>query len=216
MQIVRAVFILACLFASGVLLPASGYCELYIAGELGEVFPGKLSDGKGTGANSRFTFGDFDLSNSVVYGGKVGYFLESHNWLGFELDGYTTTPHIKQQTVQATPSAVVLQPEVKLRVTTVALNLVFRYPGETFQPYVGGGPGYIYATGTGDFKDSSHGVGFNFLAGLRVFVIQHLAVFGEYKYMGATFKFHNAFGPGSGIEEDYKASHIVAGVSYHF
>ena len=216
MQMIRAVLVLACLLTTGVLIPVPAHSELYIGGQIGGAFPGKLTDGKGTGTRSGFTFGDFELSNSLVYGGKVGYFLESYNWLGFELDAYTATPKIKQQTVQASPNAVVLQPEAELRVTTFALNMVFRYPGETWQPYVGGGPGYFYARGTGSSTDSDHGIGFNFIAGLRVFIIQHLAVFGEYKYMGATFKFPNAFGNGGGIEEDYKASHIVAGVSYHF
>ena len=216
MLMIRAVFILAFFVATGFLLPVPASSELYIGGEIGGVFPGKLTNGKGTGTTSRFTFGDFEMSNSVVYGGKVGYFLESYNWLGFELDAFTATPHIKQQTVQASPNAIVMQPEAKLRVTTVALNLVLRYPGETWQPYVGGGPAFFNAKGTGTTSDSDNGIGFNFIAGLRVFIIQHLAVFGEYKYFGATFKFDNAFGPGAGIEEDYKASHIVAGVSYHF
>lgn len=216
MRTVKEVLILGCFLTSSVLLPALAHSELYIAGQLGGAFPGKLTNVKGTGNSSGLTFGDFEMDNSVVYGGKLGYFLESYNWLGFELDGYTTTPHIKQQTVHVSPSGTINQRDAELRVTTVAVNLVFRYPGQTFQPYIGGGPGYVYATGTSGQSDSSHGVGFNFIAGLRVFVVQHLAVFGEYKYFGATFKFHNAFGPGFGIEEDYKASHIVAGVSYHF
>ena len=216
MPIVKGFLILACFLSSAFLLPSPAYSELYIAGQIGGTFPGDLSDGKGTGSFSQFTFGDFKMSNSIVYGGKLGYFLESYSWLGFEVDAYSTTPHIKQQTVQATPSAIVSQPEVELRVTTVALNLVFRYPGETLQPYVGGGPGYFHATGTGDFTDSTNGVGFNFIAGLRVFLIPHLALFGEYKYFSATFKFDNAFGPGAGIEEDYSANHFLGGVSYHF
>ncbi len=189
---------------------------MYIAGELGGAFPGELSNVKGTGNTSGVTFGDFKITNSFVYGGKLGYFLESYNWLGFEVEAFSTTPHIKEQTVQVRPSGTSKQRDAELRVTVVAANLVMRYPGQIWQPYVGGGPALIYAKGTSAQSDSSTGVGLNFLSGLRVMVIQHFAVLAEYKYVGATFEFKNAFGPGFGVEEDYNASHVVAGVSYHF
>jgi opacity protein-like surface antigen len=219
----KEVLILGCFLTSAFMLPAAAHSELYIAGQLGGAFPGKLDNAKGTGSRSGDTFSSFDLTNSFVIGGKIGYFLDSHPWLGVDLDGYTTTPKIKQQTIQRTFTSGgvtftqnINQKEAELRVTTVALNLMLRYPGETWQPYVGGGPGFFRTTGKDFFTDTSTGVGFNFVAGLRVFVIKHLAVFGEFKYFGAKFKFDNAFGPGAGIEEDYKASQIVAGVSYHF
>jgi opacity protein-like surface antigen len=200
------------------MLSTPAFSELYIAGQVGGAFPGKWTNNKGTGLRGGETFSDIQLSNSLVLGGKIGYFLESYRWLGAEIDAYTTTPNIKTQTFHRTgpTTAVLNQQEAELRVTTVALNLVFRYPGDVWQPYAGGGPAGFRTTGKRDFSDSSTGVGFNFIAGLRVFVIQHLAVFGEYKYFGATFKFDEAFGPGAGIETDYKASHIVGGVSYHF
>ena len=218
MQITTRVLVLACCITSALLISTPAYPELYIAGQVGGAFPGKLDNTRGTGSRAGETFSDIQLTNSLVIGGKIGYFLESYRWLGAEIDAYTTTPNIKAQTFQRTApsSAQVIQPEAELRVTTVALNLVMRYPGEVWQPYIGGGPGFFRTTGKADFSDSTTGVGFSFIAGLRVFVIQHFAVFGEYKYFGGTFKFDEAFGPGAGIETDYKGSHILGGISYHF
>ena len=43
-----------------------------------------FTDVERTGAGAGLNQGDIDLKNSVVYGGKIGYFLpEQMNWLGF-------------------------------------------------------------------------------------------------------------------------------------
>lgn len=49
---------------------------------------------------------DWSLDDSAVFGGKVGYFFNKYgySWLGLELEGFTTKPNIKQQTVNATQS----------------------------------------------------------------------------------------------------------------
>jgi opacity protein-like surface antigen len=49
---------------------------------------------------------NWKLDNSVVYGAKAGYFFNKfgYSWLGLEVEGFTTKPNIKQQTVDATQS----------------------------------------------------------------------------------------------------------------
>jgi hypothetical protein len=58
--------------------------------------------------------------------------------------------------------------------------------------------------------------GLNVLAGVRYFVTERVALFGEYKYNWATFELDNVAATAAGLKEDYSASHIVGGLSLHF
>src|SRR5690349_1601983 len=92
--------------------------EAYVAGFGGVTLGHNFSDIEGTGAGAGLNQADIGLKNSVVYGGKIGYFMPGRlNWLGFEVEGFNTTPHLEQQ-------GSVLGSH--LRVTTVAVNLVAR------------------------------------------------------------------------------------------
>ncbi|CUQ67606.1 conserved exported protein of unknown function [Candidatus Nitrospira inopinata] len=187
-------------------LPASAPAESYVAGVGGINFADRLTDVEGTGG---LLFQDLDLQNSVALGGKVGHFFR-HGWFGVEGEFLHSTPHVKG-TVDA--------PGIHLRVMSVTVNLVARYPGRTFQPYVGigGGPVIAHLRDSGGVqRDSDVAGGFNAFAGMRAFVTSHVAVFGEYKYTSATFVFDKAFGPAGGFEGGYRAQHLLFGVSLHF
>jgi opacity protein-like surface antigen len=61
--------------------------------------------------------------------------------------------------------------------------------------------------------------GLNLLAGIRAFVTPYVALFTEYKFTQATFRFDqafNGFGTQGGFVGDYRAQQLVVGVSYHF
>jgi opacity protein-like surface antigen len=108
-----------------------------------------------------------------------------------------------------------------MRVTTVGINLLLRYPGQTFQPYVGLGGGALIARiddspANRSVSDSDVGPAFNLLTGIRAFVTPYVAVFSEYKYTQGTLSFDRAFPPGGGFSGDYRAQYLVVGVSYHF
>ena len=107
-----------------------------------------------------------------------------------------------------------LVPGTSLNVLTWATNVVVRYPGKQFQPYVGAGLGVFFARAKfAGLSDSDNAVpGLNALAGLRYFPIDHLAIFAEYKYNRAAFEFPTAIG----FEGDYSANHFLGGVAYHF
>jgi opacity protein-like surface antigen len=184
-----------------------------------------------------------DLKNSGIYGAKVGYFFPNRlNWLGVEVEGFNTSPHLKQSAIG---------PGEHLRVTTAAVNFIARgkfacgprgdsdvsrrtttetgtdhygrdYRADTFcplQPYVGVGLGVFFAHasgGLGSRSDSDNAVpGLNALAGVRYFLTEHVAVFGEYKYNRASFNF-DELGPGATLKGDYSVSHVVGGLSFHF
>jgi opacity protein-like surface antigen len=211
--------------------------EWYVAGFGGVTLGHNFNDVERTGAGAGLNQEDIGLKNSVVYGGKIGYFLPDRlNWLGFEAEGFNTTPHFEQQ------GSV---PGSHLRVTTAAFNVVARAQlacdddrtdrsdigGRSrgtsperdnrglchFQPYVGVGPGVFFARASNNGTSSSDNgvVGFNAVAGVRYFFTEHVALFGEYKYNRATFEF-DAVAGGGGLTGDYSASHVVGGLSFHF
>jgi len=187
-------------------MPGPASAEWYVAGNVGVNFADRLTGISGTGDEPRSP--DFDLKNSISYGAKLGYFPE-HSWFGIEGEVLQTTPHIKN---------LDNDPGIHLRVTTVGVNFLARYPGRTFQPYVGVGVGTAIAhlsdTATVQ-SDTDVTSGWNVLVGLRGFVTPYVAIFTEYKHTGATLRFDQAFGTG-GFEGVYRAQHVLVGISYHF
>ena len=183
--------------------------EWYAAGQVGVNFADRLTNVQGTGSLASLRAPDFDLKNAVAYGGKLGYF-PANGAMGVELDVFNSQPNIKN---------LDNIPGIHLRVTNVGLNLLLRYPGETFQPYAGfGGAALIshLADSATTKSDSDVGFGVNILAGLRTFVTPYVALFGEYKYTRGTLTFNDAFGSVGGFSGDYRAQYVVFGVSYHF
>jgi opacity protein-like surface antigen len=203
-------------FMWSVLLSSSAFGEMYAAGMAGYTAPDDLTDVKGTALASAFSVSDLALQSSVAYGGKLGYFFPAVNWLGVETEVYNTTPHVKQQPATISGFGMSLPGTLTgfhLRVLTWGMNAVARYPGKTFQPYAGVGLGLFFAHAT--FRgqsDDDTAAGLNVLAGLRLFLTDHVALFGEYKYNRAAFSFTNAIG----LQADYSASIFMGGLSYHF
>lgn len=201
--------------------------EVYVAGQVGYTLADDLTDAVVSGTGGAAKFSDLSLHDSVVYGGKVGYYFSRVPWLGVETEVFNSAPNLKQQTITVTgpggPVTAVGFPGFSLRVLTWATNVVVRYPGKQWQPYGGVGLGVFFARS--DFKgspafgglapatDTDNAVpGLNAFAGLRFFPVKHLAVFAEYKYNRAEFDF-----PVQGISEaSYSAHHFVGGASVHF
>ena len=109
--------------------------EWYVAGHIGVNFADQLTDISGTGNLTGFRAPNFDLKNAVVYGAKVGVF-PGNGWFGLELDAFNSQPNIKNLDDV---------PGIHMRVTNVGINLIARYPGVTFQPYIGIGTGAAIA-----------------------------------------------------------------------
>lgn len=190
-------------------LPPPALAEWYVAGQAGYSFADSIRTVMGTGGLSGFDAPDFDLKNSLAYGGKVGVF-PFHGALGFELDVFQSTPHIKNLDEI---------PGIHLAVTNIGANILLRYPGVTFQPYVGFGPAILIARlGSSDTteQDTQVSVGVNALAGLRAFVMPKVALFTEYKYTSAKLGFDDAFGSVGGFEGNFHAHQLFLGLSYHF
>jgi hypothetical protein len=92
--------------------------ELYVAGFGGFTLGHSFSNVEGRGTLATQNIGSFDLANSVVYGMKIGYYHPGRlNWLGLEMEGFNTTPHLEQNANF---------PGSNLRVTTLAFNVIAR------------------------------------------------------------------------------------------
>ena len=204
-QFFLSLFLLTTLF----LITVPAQAEWYVAGQAGYSFAGPLRNVTTTGPFSGIELQNFDLNDSVAYGGKVGVY-PFHGSLGFELDVNHSTPHVK---------SLGDSPGIHLAVTNVGANIVLRYPGVTFQPYLGAGPGIMIARLSRSIEtqqDTQVSIGFNFLTGIRAFVMPKVALFTEYKYTDAKFGFDDAFGSFGGFDSTYRVNQIFAGISYHF
>src|SRR5262249_29243686 len=154
---------------------------------------------------SSLSSSDISLKNSVMFGGKAGYFFtdEGFSWLGVEVEAFTAKPTIKQQTVngllQATnsplhpslpqnpPMTIIEQGTIQLsessmRLITVAFNVVARYPGKVLQPYVGVGVGAFYFSSSGQVDGRQVVPGLNLSTGLKVLVTDEWGLFIEGRY----------------------------------
>ena len=169
---------------------------------------------------------------------------EKFPWLGIELEAFTANPKIKSQTLDTvhdvtyqpnTPASAaqcappVPQPncpgfalnkstlsleESSLRVTTVAFNLIARYPGSVFQPYAGVGAAALYFTSSsGSIQGHQVSPGFNALTGVKVFVTEGWGLFLEGKYVLSSV---SNFDPTFGLSGVYSAFNILGGIAYHF
>lgn len=212
--------------------------EVYVGGFGGFTWGHSFDNAEGTGSD-KGTPRSLGLENSIVYGGKIGYFFpERYNWLGLEAEGFNTTPHLQQG------SGLIGS---NLRVTTLAFNVIARtklgcknrdYDHDTdnrdehgskwsslddnarcpVQLYGGVGPGIFFAETSNEFGRSSDPgrVGLNALAGAKYFLTRHMSLYGEYKFNYAQFDFSQAQGQTAGLNGNYTASHVVGGLAWHW
>lgn len=219
--------------------------ETYVGGFGGYTFGGNFTDVKGTGVLSGLQGNDRDLADSVVYGGKVGHFFgDRMDWLGLEMEAFNTTPHVEQdgqlpgvhQRVTTLAFNVIGRLKFGCETKTerterrterdAKMDREIRY--ETLyerefcrlQPYGGVGLGVFFAhlSNNGNGASDNAVPGFNALAGLRYFVTERIALFGEYKYNFAPFDFtpDGSLGGAAGVKADYHINHFVGGLSLHF
>ena len=215
---------------------SNAQAELYLGGQVGATLPFEFDRVKGISSAS--TSDAIELSNSLLYGGKVGYFLPSYlNWLGVEADVYHGTPNFKQHSYSLTgaggTSTTVVE-GIHLGMTTLAMRVVIRNPGripgeqdtrfepgaglwQRFEPYGALGPAFFFThTSTNGSTSDDTGLGFSFALGSRFFLSPQVALFAEYKLDAAKLSFMNALAPGAGLQGDYTAHNLVVGMSYHF
>ena len=220
------VFLGVGLWILGVPFAATSAAESYVAGQIGATFPQNMDSVQTTGTNGSNALTGVQLKNSIMYGGKAGYYFNSLSldWLGVEADVMHTTPHMKQHgyTINGPGGPTSVSQGMLLGVTTLGFKLMLRTPRRDmdrwFEPYVGAGPAIFFANLNGPNGSSSDtAIGFNLALGSRFYVSKSLAFFTELKMnSSATFSFNNAISNGTGIRGDYAAYFFATGLSYHF
>ncbi len=193
------------------------HAELYIAGQVGANIPQDYTDIRGIESFSGTTVSDLDLRNQIAFGVKVGgYLRESLSWLGFEGEFYHSDSDIKAQATTTSGPIPISAPggggviRTDIATNTIGLNLLARYPGKRFQPYVGIGPGINVFSVTAPGVDGlPTTLTLNILAGIRGFVTERVALFAEYKYNRGSLDM-----PDVGIEGDYRVNLFMGGISY--
>jgi opacity protein-like surface antigen len=217
--------------------------ETYVAGELGLTVPlpgtvvgDENIDYPNAPAPGHLFVGSetqIGFKDSVAYGVKLGHYLTTLPWLGFETEALTATPHVQAGTIAIDTGSSAIgtfreaQTGLHLRMTTWAFTLLARYPGVKFQPYAGIGPAIFFAhvRGTGlscnntcagpNVDSSSISPGFNAQLGLRYLITSHVALFGEWKFTRTSAHFDHVRSL-SNIDLDYQAHFVMFGVGYHF
>lgn len=189
--------------------------EWFVGGTVGATVPNGLTNTSGTGQLGG-SLNTFTQQTTLSYGAKAGYFFESHKWLGLDMDVSTATPNINNRQA-AVPGGAGLGANngQNLRVTTWSTNLVVRYPGERFRPYVGGGPSVFYAS-AGSQSESNWTPGVNGFAGLNVVLIEHVSMSMQYRYHYTNLRLDNILGPGRGFDANYTGNTLSLGLNYHF
>ncbi len=219
------VFLLVCGLTLGAASPAQA--EWYFAVFGGTAFTESktiktqldLTTPLGTATLLDGTFSEVDFHDSVLVGGKLGYFM-THPFLGghlgSELEFSYTEPFASRQTVEfsGTTMGVPLTTELSIQsadftVFALALNLLYRvplftstdYPYGRVQPYIGAGAGAFIATmktrtspfdNNSQIDDTDVQPGVQAVGGLKLFLFRNIALFAEYKYVQTqefTFKF---------------------------
>jgi opacity protein-like surface antigen len=210
----------AVLLICGVLLGAAGpaHAEWYFSVFGGTAFSEskttktqlELTTPLGTTTLLDGTFSEVDFHDSVLVGGKLGYYLTRPilgGHLGTELDFSYTEPHASRQTVefQGTASGVPVTTDLSVQsadftVFALALNVLYRVPLFTsaehpygrLQPYIGAGLGAYVATmhtRTSPFdnntrvNDTDVKPGVQALGGLKLFLLRNVALFAEYRFV---------------------------------
>lgn len=219
--------------------------ETYVAGFGGVTFGGTTRNVEGRGSALGATIDNPTLSDSAVYGIKIGYFHPGRlNWLGLELEGFNSTPHIMESGGR---------PGTHLRLTTLGLNVIARKKlacrdrrerGEAdtrrseswdtddysalrdnarcpLQVYAGVGLGVFFAETSNQFGRSTDNAraGLNALAGTKFFFNEHVALFAEYKFNYVDLRFDQnqvVGGATAGLNGTYLINHVVGGLAFHF
>jgi len=172
-------------------------------------------------------------------GFKVGYFLDSIPYLGFEGESSIASNYRPRQLVTVKPpisAFPVFTEEQGNLIWTVAFHIVGRYgflpdkevPFGRLQPYIGIGPdvGCLYFQ-----NDSCKNFGLDGEAGLRYMITKNIGTFVEFKYVkqwdvqlgvqhltsaGQRYISALEYGEGKNVHFDFDNQKIVCGLEYHF
>jgi opacity protein-like surface antigen len=181
------------------------------------------------------TFEDVEFQNSVVWGGRAGYWFGAGDtwagtwtpYLGFDLDVSYFRPRIPTQTTQTNVGRARLG-GMDVTVVTVTPEILWRYPlmvDQEFptgrlQPYFGFGPTIFYSS-SGDSTsfgprgsgESDTGLGVAFRPGVAWQVTEAVSVFAEYRFVHISPTYEFPRGP---VDLSINSHQFNVGAAYRF
>jgi opacity protein-like surface antigen len=157
---------------------------------------------------------DTRIANGVGAGIKGTVFLKPlGNIVGIQLESFVNGSEITFSSATSPGSTA----STNLWVFNSMVNLIFRYPGDVFLPYIGIGGGLsngmltsanIPGRSDTDFE-GSWTFGYQFLGGVEANLTARLYLFSEYKYLAANFHWTQ-------LALDYRSQYVLFGVGLRF
>lgn len=157
-----------------------------------------------------------EVDDSAVFGGKIGYWIESLPYFGIEAEVFYLTADIPRQDLNIdSPTQSV---DLSIDIIDVGFNGLVRYPIESqnyrIEPYGGIGVGIFYADSKDNTSssqdDDDTSVAFHALAGTRIRLAKNIFAFAEYKFVKATSEFQE-------LElDDFEIHNIYGGIEFRF
>ena len=185
-------------------------------------------------SNRALKFENDPYSNTSVEGGlggglKVGvYPAFARRIVGFEaeLSGFNGKVHAPE----SISGGVTRSADFRLNVFNAMANMLFRYPGEVIQPYIGAGVGLsggfarsinVQNSSVGTIHENAGDAAFAYqlIGGGRVNVTDRVFLFSEYKYMVANYKWESEVANGAGgpsFSLPFRTHIVSCGVGFRF
>jgi len=195
--------------------------ELYVAGQIGAHLPNDASNVTSGGPRPNVGGSDLALQNSLMYGAKLGYYIDQAKFgkfnLGIETEMFIATPHLKQQEATIGGTTGTLSGFTNRIVTWAPVVVLVRYQAGSFEPYAGVGPALFFSKlATSGYTDTNMHVGLNTQVGIRYRVTQNVSLFTEWKYNHAHMEHLNLGGSPLSLNFDYNVHIVAGGLGWHF
>ena len=164
---------------------------------------------KGRGVSGETVNGDPGL------GFKIGFFPNfAGGYLGIELESFGNNNSIHFPIVSSLETT---KGESSLIAYQSMVNLLLRYPGTMFRPYVGIGGGLSTGiltnadiTGRKDNSfEAGTAFGYQFLGGMHLVITERWFVFGEYKYFSANYHWKE-------LSLQFRSEYFLGGIGFLF
>lgn len=158
---------------------------------------------------------DTRISNGVGAGIKVGVFPRYfQDVIGIELESFG---HGSEISLCASPVSTGISIGTNIWVLNSMMNLILRYPGKSFVPYVGIGGGLsdgvlVDADVSGRLDKNFEGswtLGSQFFGGVQGNLSEEYFLFGEYKYFSANYHWKQ-------LALDFRSQYLLFGIGLRF
>jgi opacity protein-like surface antigen len=243
--VVGVAVICAFVALSGAPASAEWYADLFLGGAFTENSEPTLKTPFG-GVATTVTTKDLHHDDSIMFGGRAGYWIDAFPYLGFGIDvsHFDADPSNRPTDVVFNPdpfglSGVTTPNKIELGVTVIAFDLMLRwplmvspaFPKGQLQPYIAVGPA-LFIVKAKDFgnlgpstqSDTDTSVGVKVSGGLTWMFTKNIGVFGEYRFLhyNPETTFTNSVDPFTGapatsvINDSISTHQVVAGVTFRF